>query len=79
MLEGFFAGGKPVQLPVGYFSSVAKDLNWGLPRTNSASRQGGNYTQSLAITIPVDWWLDHVASSFWIDRLEVPVIKYDSE
>lgn len=26
-LPGFFAGGKPVQLPGGYFTSVAKDLN----------------------------------------------------
>lgn len=59
---------------------VAKDLNWGLPRTNSASRQGGNKycTQSLLITILADWPLDHVAS-LWIDRLQVPVIKYDSE
>ena len=75
---GFFAGGKPVQLPGGYFTSVAKDLNSGLPRTNSASRQDGNCTQSLLITILADWPLDHVAS-LWIDRLQVPVIKYESE
>lgn len=55
MLAGFYAGGKPFQLLVGYFTSVAKHLNLGLPRTNSASRQGGNCTESLQITIiPVD-------------------------
>ena len=27
--------------PVGYFTSVAKDLNSGLPRTNPTSGQGG--------------------------------------
>jgi len=54
MLAGFYAGGKPFQLLVGYFTSVAKDLNLGLPRTNPASRQGGNCTQSLWITIPAD-------------------------
>ena len=54
MLAGFYAGDKPFQLLVGSFTSVAKDLNLGLPRTNPASRQGGNRTQSLRITIPAD-------------------------
>ena len=41
-------GGKPV----GYFTSVAEDLNSGLPRTNPASREGGTGTEGLQITSP---------------------------
>ena len=38
--------------PVGNFTSVAKDLNSGLPRTSPASGQGGTWTQGLQITSP---------------------------
>ena len=41
-------GGKPV----GYFTSMAKDLNSWLPRTNPASRQGGTWTEGHRITSP---------------------------
>ena len=37
LLESQRVGGEPV----GYFTSVAKDLNLGLEGTNSASSQGG--------------------------------------
>jgi len=33
--------------PAGYFTSVAKELNLGLLRTNPASGQGRTYTQGL--------------------------------
>ena len=35
-----------------YFASMAEDLNSGLPRTNPASGQGGNWRQSLRTTRP---------------------------
>ena len=41
-------GGKPV----GYFTSMAEDLNSWLPRTNPASREGGTGTEGLQITSP---------------------------
>ena len=38
--------------PVGYFTSMAEDLNSWLPRTNQASREGGTWTEGLQITSP---------------------------
>ena len=37
---------------VGYFTSVADDLNSGLSRKNPASGQGGTWTRDLRITSP---------------------------
>ena len=48
--------GKKSQLvggePVGYFTSVAEDLQSGLQRTNPDSGQSGTWTLSLWITSP---------------------------
>ena len=38
--------------PVGFFTSVAEDLNLGLMKTNPASGQGRTWTQGLWITSP---------------------------
>ena len=44
-----------IQIPTGrkqtswLFTSMAEDLNWGLPRTNSASGQSGTWTRGFRI------------------------------
>ena len=46
---------------VGYFTSVAEDLNPGLARTNPARGQGGTWNQGLRITSPALSPLSHLA------------------
>ena len=48
---------------IGYFTSVAEDLNPGLPRTNPASGQGGTWTRGLRITSPALYPLGHATST----------------
>ena len=47
--------------PVGYFTSVAEDLNSGLPRTNPASGQSGTQTRDRRIARPTRRLLGHAA------------------
>ena len=49
-------------IPVGYFTSMAKDLNSGPQRTNPAGGHGRTWTRSLRITSPVPWPLDYTIS-----------------
>ena len=56
--ESSLVGGKPI----GYFTSLAEDLNLGLPRTNPASGQYRTGTWDLWIKSPVPQLLCQAAS-----------------